>query len=282
MYQEVIDICRSAAKINQTDPLRKGNIVRLGTEGIVIVAGDIHGHRRNFERIITKANLQDNPNTHIVIQEILHGGMEDEFQGCMSFHLFYDVIRYQMQFPGQVHLIMGNHDTAIINDASVLKAGREMNLALKSAMQRCFNQQFNFVYQAMKEYLISQPLAVKCSNGIWISHSLPADKYAADFDTTVFDKELVPADLFRLKPAYLLTWGRHQSQQTLDMLVKKLDAKIFILGHQAQETGWTRAADNLLIIASDHNHGCILAFDLSQSYTTDELAELIVPLASIA
>ena len=282
MHQKVIDICRSAAKINQTDPLRKGNIVKLGTEGTVIVAGDIHGHRRNFERIITKANLQDNPNTHLVIQEILHGGPEDEFQGCMSFHLFYDIIRYQMQFPSQVHLIMGNHDTAIINDKSVLKVGREMNQSLKSAMQRCFDQQFDSVYQAMKEYLISQPLAVKCSNGIWVSHSLPADQYAADFDTGVFDKELIPADLGRSKPAYLLTWGRRQSQESLNIFAKKLDAKIFVLGHQAQETGWTKAADNLIILASDHNHGCILAFDLSQSYTTDELTERIVPLASIA
>ena len=282
MYQEVIDICRNAAKINQTDPLRKGNIVRLGDEGTVIVAGDIHGHRRNFERIIAKANLQDNPNTHIVIQEILHGGPEDEFQGCMSFHLFYDIVRYQVQFPQQVHLIMGNHDTAIINDSSVLKVGREMNQALKSAMQRYFNDQFDAVYQAMKEYLISQPLAVKCENGIWMSHSLPADRDAADFDIKVFDKELAPADLFRSKPAYMLTWGRRQSQESLNILAKKLDAKIFILGHQAQETGWTKAADNLIILASDHNHGCILEFDLSQSYTTDELTEIIVPLASIA
>ena len=281
MYQEAIDICRNAAKINQTHPLRKGNIISLPAEGTVVVSGDIHGHRRNFERIITKANLQDNPNTHLVLQEILHGGPEDEFQGCMSFHLFYDIIRYQLQFPLQVHLIMGNHDTAIINDTSVLKVGREMKQALKSAMQRCFPQEFDSVYQAMKEYLISQPLAVKCPNGIWLSHSLPADRYAAKFDTGLFDVELTPSDLRRSKPAYLLTWGRRHSQKSLNIFAKKFDTKIFILGHQAQEAGWTKAADNLIILASDHNHGCILTFDLSQSYTADELTDLILPLASI-
>jgi hypothetical protein len=149
-------------------------------------------------------------------------------------------------------------------------------------MRKCFNENFDSVYQAMKEYLLSQPLAIKCANGIWISHSLPADQYAADFNTAIFAKELTPADLSRLKPAYLLTWGRRQSQKFLNILAKKFHAKIFVLGHQAQETGWKKEADNLIILASDHNHGCILPFDLSQSYTTDELAELIIPLASIA
>ncbi len=282
MSQQIIEICQTAARANQTNPLRTGNIVNLPAKGNVIVAGDIHGHRRNFERLIAKSDLSNNPDTHLVLQEILHGGPEDDFQGCLSFHLFFDIINYQMQFPTQVHLVMGNHDTAIINDASVLKAGREMNNSLKSAMQRCFGDDFACVYQAVKEYLISQPLAIKCANGIWMSHSLPANQYAADFAIGVFNVELTPAMLQRLKPAYNLTWGRRHSQETLDILAEKFGVEIFVLGHQAQETGWARAGDNLLILASDHNHGCVLEFELSKKYSTDQLADLIIPLASIA
>jgi len=72
--------------------------------------------------------------------------------------------------------------------------------------------------------------------------------------------------------AYLLTWGRRHSQDTLNRLAERLDTDVFVLGHQAQPKGWCRAGDNLLILASDHNHGCLLEFDLAQSYTAEELA----------
>jgi hypothetical protein len=62
---------------------------------------------------------------------------------------------------------------------------------------------------------------------------------------------------------------------------KVLDADIFILGHQRQEQGYTRAGDNLIILASDHNHGCILPINVCKIYTVDELVGLIIPLAAI-
>jgi hypothetical protein len=64
-------------------------------------------------------------------------------------------------------------------------------------------------------------------------------------------------------------------------MAKLFDVDIFILGHQAQEQGWSRAGENLIIIASDHNHGCLLPIELAKSYTIDDLTSLIVPLTSI-
>jgi hypothetical protein len=57
---------------------------------------------------------------------------------------------------------------------------------------------------------------------------------------------------------------------------------MFILGHQPQEIGWTVAGENTLIIASEHNHGCLLEFDLSRKYTLEELSSKIFPIASIS
>jgi hypothetical protein len=82
--------------------------------------------------------------------------------------------------------------------------------------------------------------------------------------------------------AYLLTWGRKHSQATLDKLAGLLDVDIFILGHQPQEQGWNQAGDNLIIIASNHNHGCLLSIDMTKSYTIEQLIDSIVPLASIS
>ena len=68
----------------------------------------------------------------------------------------------------------------------------------------------------------------------------------------------------------------------LDKMAKLFDVDIFILGHQPQEQGFSQAGDNLLIIASNHNHGCLIAIDLEKSYTIEQLIDSIVPLASIS
>jgi Icc-related predicted phosphoesterase len=79
----------------------------------------------------------------------------------------------------------------------------------------------------------------------------------------------------------LLTWGRDYSSKTIDKMAELFDVDTFILGHQPQEEGWNRVGENIIILASDHNHGCLLPIDLAKSYTIDELVDSIVPLASI-
>ena len=95
------------------------------------------------------------------------------------------------------------------------------------------------------------------------------------------DRKLEEEDCKRPGSAYLFTWGRKHSQSLLNKMAGLLVADIFILGHQTQKQGWAKTGDNLVIIASEHNHGCLLPFDLSKSYTIDQLIDSIVPLASI-
>jgi hypothetical protein len=116
---------------------------------------------------------------------------------------------------------------------------------------------------------------------VWISHSRPADRCVELFDTAVFDRELRPEDCEKPGSAYLLTWGRRHSQAALDRLAQRLDADLFVLGHQAQTDGWCQAGENLIILACDHNHGCLVEVDLTRPWTAKELADHIVTLASI-
>ncbi|MCK5565229.1 MAG: metallophosphoesterase [Planctomycetes bacterium] len=281
MASEIIELCNKAAELNYSAANRKGNIIELSGSGKVVVTGDLHGHRRNFEKTCSYADLENDPDTYVIFQEILHGGNEDVHGGCVSFKLFFDILRLKLRFPNQVIIMMGNHDTAIIADNSVLKSGKEMNESMKNAMKRCYGDDYKDVLAALRGYLLSQPLAVRISNGIWISHSLPGNKFVDEFDTKIFDKRLDVEDMLRPHSAYLLTWGRRHSEDTLEKLTSILDAGTFILGHQSQEGGFSRAGKNLIIIASEHNHGCLISFDLAESYSTDEIMNCIVPLASV-
>lgn len=281
MPQQTIQLFLKGAEANQSDPHRQGNVICLPDHGRVIVVGDLHGHRRHFEKIIDYADLENHPETHVIFQEIIHGGPEDDYGGCLSYRLLLDTIRYKLLYPDQVHILLGNHDTAVITDGSVLKNGKEMNMAMKEAMKRQYQNGFDLVKEALVQYMLSQPLAVKCRNKIWISHSLPADRYVHNFDTEIFNRPYTIADTRRPNPVYLLTWGRRHSQDALDRMAKLLEVDVFVLGHQPQDAGWSIVGDNALILASEHSHGCLLKFELDRYYNVQLLGEGIVPLASI-
>jgi predicted phosphodiesterase len=282
MPETIVRLLEQGAEANYRDRFRRGNVVHLPAEGSLLATGDLHGHRRNFERIVTAADLENRPDRHVVLQEIIHGGPENAQGGCLSYQLLFDVVRYKLGFGDRVHILMGNHDTAFMNDSAVVKNGKEMNQSMRLALDREFQQDSERIKTVIAQYLLSQPLAVRCPNRIWLSHSLPGNAYADAFDKQVLDRRLRTKDLVRPGSAYLLTWGRNHSQETLDKMARILDVDCFILGHQRQEQGWCRAGDNLIILGSDHNHGCLLPIDLKRTYTIEELVDLIVPLTSIA
>jgi hypothetical protein len=282
MPQTIINLLNSGIEAGNADRFRRGNLIHLPADVQLIATGDIHGHRRNFERIVAFADLANNPDRHILLQEIIHGGPKDAQGGCLSHKLLFDVVRYKLNFPDRVHIIMGNHDIAFINDSDVMKDGQEMNRLMRLALEREFQAAGADIELAIRQFLFSQPLAVRTENRIWLSHSLPADHFVDKFDRQVLDRPLKIGDCEKPGSAYLLTWGRNFSQQTLDKMAELFDVDIFILGHQPQQQGWSRAGENLIIIASDHNHGCLIPIDLAKSYTIEMLIDSIVPLASIS
>jgi hypothetical protein len=282
MPEAIIDLLYNAEQASYADAFRDGNLIHLPAEGSLIMTGDIHGHRRNFERIVTFADLANNPDRHVVLQEIIHGGPQDSEGGCLSYRLLFDAVRYKLNYPNHVHIFMGNHDTTFINSSQVMKNGREMNQPMNLALDREFGEASDDIKQALRQFLLSQPLAVRCDNRIWMSHSLPGDLYAKKFDRQILQRQLEISDCEKPGSAYLLTWGRKHSQALLDKMATLFDVDTFILGHQPQEQGWSRAGTNLIIIASNHNHGCLIPIKLTEIYTVEQLIDSIVPLTSIA
>jgi len=282
MPQTIIDLLNKGAEANRKDKFRHGNLIHLPAHGNLIMTGDIHGHKRNLERIFAFADLPNNHDRHIILQEIIHGGMEDSQGGCLSYKLLFDVVRLKVTFPDRVHIVMGNHDTAFISSSRVMKDGKEMNRSMSLALEREFKQACSDIQLAIRQFLFSQPLAVRCDNRIWLSHSLPSDNYFDKFDPKILNRNLKINDVVKPGSAYLLTWGRKHPNSLLNKMAELFDVGIFIIGHQPQPQGWSQAGENLIIIASDHDHGCLLPIDLAKSYTIEQLISSIVPLASIA
>ncbi len=278
---EIIQLLNQAAKVNLSNPLRQGNIIRLPGSGLAIMTGDLHGNEKNFDRIVKFANLASDPNRHLILHELIHDPHATDPHECHSYKLLLKAAELVIQFPGQVHYMMGNHAMAQITSEEVLKAGKPMVKSLNKGMANTFGLDYLKVYKAFENFVLSLALVVRTANNIWMSHSLPDAGHFSKFDYSIFEKEL-SIDLLKSNQSIrALLWDRKHSTALLQELSHALQIDSFIVGHQPQPDGAMHTFEKLILLASDHNLGTILPFDLSKKYTTQELFNNIVKIARL-
>src|SRR5438270_971145 len=104
-----LDTFNSATEENQISPFREQQVVLLPGEGEVWLVGDLHDHRRNWEKIVKSADLANNPQRHLVLQELIHGDHFDEGGAEESWATLYKAAALKVDFSQQVHFILANH-----------------------------------------------------------------------------------------------------------------------------------------------------------------------------
>jgi Calcineurin-like phosphoesterase len=268
----VVETFGTAADENRIEPLRQDQVINLPADGELWMTGDLHDHRRNFEKLIRAANLEENPQRHLVLHELIHGDHYDANGAEESWITLYRAAELKCDFPQQVHFMLANHDLAQIHGKGIMKAGLSVCEAFTKGVKKAFEGQHNVVTVAISEFLLSLPLAIRAPNGIFCCHSLPTDDQIDGFDFSIFDRPLAGPDYAqRTGPVYQLIWGRNMSPATVDKFAEKVGANLILTGHQPQESGYAVNGDKQLILASDHNQGVFLPIDLAEQYTLDDL-----------
>ena len=280
--KELVAVLHAGARTNLDHPFRRGNLIELPAPGLVTMSGDLHDHSRNFARLVTVACLDRSPHNHLVLHELIHTGDPAGSDHCHSYHLVAEGAKLVIRYPGQVHYLLGNHAMAQVSRDEVLKNGRPMVKALRDGAHHEFGEEADHVLQALDEFILSMPLAIRSENRIWMSHTLPSPRSFKTFDNKILDKKLTLLDMNRDLSLRSLCWDRRHDAATLEALRDLWQVDLFVVGHQAQDMGYARLFDRMIILASDHSHGCYLPFDLTKPYTPDELAIAIKPLSSIA
>jgi hypothetical protein len=278
----VVEAFSCATEENQVSPLRQGQVIELPAEGEVWLAGDIHDHRRNFDKFIGAADLANNPRRHIVLQELIHGDHYDADGAEDSWQILHQAASLKCDYPHQVHFLMANHDLAQIHGEGIMKAGLSVCEAFNKGVKRDFKAQRGTVQAAITEFLLSLPLGIKCPNGLFFCHSIPAEDQVATFDYGVFDRPITGEDLRRRTGAvYQLIWGRHTGPLSAEVFAERVGAKILVTGHQPQEGGYLANGDRHLIIASEHNQGVFLPVNLTEEYDIEKLIASLRKFVSI-
>lgn len=272
---------RDAARLNREDPLMEGSLMRFPDYGQLVMTGDMHGHRRNFAKLKRFCNLEHSAARHVILHELIHAEPACFGDADLSHELLLEAAEWKCAYPDQVHFLQSNHELSQLTGHDISKGGRVVTRDFEDGVAATYGSGFIEVIKAMADFIESFPLAGVTANRIFLSHSLPGPRDYEQFDPTVFKDSAHPADLLEGGSVYSLVWGRNQTTVVLEELCMRLDVDTFLCGHQPQETGYGVLHDRMIILASDHNHGAFLPFDLKKSYTVADLVALIRPFASI-
>jgi len=279
---QVLETFGAATEENQLDPLRHQQVIELPAEGELWIAGDIHDHRNNFRKITLASDLGNNPQRHLILQELIHGDHYDEKGREGSWETLYRAAELKCDFPGQVHFLFANHDLAQIHGEGIMKAGLSVCEAFTAGVKKEFGERRNAVNVAITEFLLSFPLAARTQHGLLFTHSMPTDEQMDEFDYSIFDRPLTGDDYLRRKgPVYYLIWGRGITPAGAEKFLATMHANLIVTGHQPQETGYLVNGEKHLIIASDHNQGVFLKIDLSKEYTMEDLEHAMTKFVAV-
>lgn len=283
MSHPVADVFRQAAALNTDDDRRRGNVVYLEEGSFVIATGDIHGNRDGLKRIIGAARLTGESSTRLILHELIHGPVDAQTGRDQSIEVLHRAAELKIAHPREVVFLLGNHDVAELTGNEISRAGQPSCKVFAAGVRSLYNGEADEVIDAMKAFLRSLPLAVMCPNNVMLSHSLPSPGRVSQECFDVLDRQPYrPEDLRRGGGAYEWTWGRRHTEEMVAELGKKLNVDYFIMGHILCPEGFEQVGSQVLILACDHDRGCILPFSTARPVTCESARTAITPLASLA
>ena len=273
----LLTIFDQAAEANRQTPGRQGNVVVLSPElaGEVMVTGDLHGHRRNFNLIRRLAALESNSARHLLFQEVCHGGPTYPDGSCMSHTILEDVAWLKTKYPSRLHFILGNHELAELSDFAIQKNRQLLNLQFRLGLQRMYGAAAEKVYEAYRRFLRSCPLAVRLPQGVFISHSLPEDVDTVGFDPSVFTRELTAEDYAEWGEVFRLVWGRDYRGENARAFARLVGAKILISGHEPCYEGFMAPNDLQVILDCCGQPAAYVILPVGEELSHDEIMERV-------
>jgi len=278
---EAANIFLQAARRNLADNRRRGNVVMLEGAAEIIVSGDVHGHKKNLEKILAHAAVERNPSCRLVLQEIIHGPPDSSTGLDLSVDPLLQVAKLKVSHPKNIVFLLGNHDVAQIAGNEITKDGRRMCQGFVDGVNNVFGGDGPEVMAAILEFLLSMPIAARCPNGVFLSHSLPSPKRWSQACSEILQRRTTPEDLTRGGAAYEWTWGRNHTPEYMDELAGVLGAELFVLGHYHLDVGHKVLSDRAITLASYHGHASVMEFYADSAMTIEDAHACIRPVVAL-
>ena len=221
---------REAARLNREDPLLEGSLLTFPDYGQVVMTGDLHGHRRNFDKLERYCDLEHYGARHVLLHEIIHEEVESLTAHDTSHEVLLKAAEWKCEFPDQVHFLLSNHELAQVNRHEITKNGRVVTMDFEEGILDTFGAGGHAVLQAVDTFIRSFPLAGRTPNRVLLSHSLPGPRELPSFDASMLSRCPTAEDLADRGSAHSLVWGRYHTEAAIVALAELLDVDFFICG----------------------------------------------------
>jgi len=277
----VCDILLRAAESMKNAKGRIGSTQHIPGTGKLLVTGDLHDNPFNYSKIVKLAKLDASVDHHVVLQELIHG---DKLIGGvdMSFRMIVRIANLLITYPDQVHPILANHELSQLTRRGITKGNGNIVELFLDGVEWVFGTESDTVLEAIDEFFLAMPLAVKSASGLMCCHSLPNSPLMHVFDKTILDRKMTDADRNNVDgSATLMVWGRVHTEHQVQVLAKLWDVKLFCLGHAFVSNGIELLFPNVLLLNSDHEQGAVLPVDLGDIPDAETAMWSAIKLASL-
>ncbi|MDA0295860.1 MAG: hypothetical protein O3A19_01150 [Planctomycetota bacterium] len=279
---DVAELFRAATDSMLSAPNREGCISKIPSRGRLLATGDLHDNPMHFAKVVSLAALDADPDHHVILQELIHG--ERTMNGLdLSYRMLVKVALLLLEYPGQVHALLANHELAQMAGHSVSKGGGCMTTRFTKGLEYVFGDDADAVAEAMGVFVRALPLAARTDHGIFCSHSLPGPAMMTRFDLDIIDRELVPEDYLPLYgSAWMMVWGRGHTPEQMEAIADRWGVSLFLLGHAFVENGIEISGPRTILLNTDHERAAVLPIDLGEAPPTVETAMFSsIPLAAL-
>ena len=274
---KIVKLFEKAAEALKADKYRKGDLVELPLRGDLILTGDIHGNLDNFEEAVARAALDQHPERHLVLHELIHDfcNRGKDF----SYEILQDAARLKIDHPDQVHIILANHELAEYEGMPIQKDGRVIPLVFSEGRMKALGGAGEEIRDAAKIFIKALPVALRTATGVWFSHSTPKQLHQFSLGlltqpggSTLSAKGDTSARMQMVKD---LVWARDHSPQTAANFAQKVGCETLVVGHEFAVEGLLVPNRHHLILDCTRENACILYMKLDKKYTHRQLVEAV-------
>jgi hypothetical protein len=230
-------------------PGRRGHVVCLEEADEVMASGDLHGNLENFRRLLHLADLATHPRRHFVLQELVHSRFRYPAGGDRSHQLLDLLAALKVQYPRQVHLLLGNHELAELNGEWIAKGDVDLRQQFRLGIETAYGERGEEIYGAYRDLLARVPVMLRTSNRVVLCHSLPSARRMPDFQPTALEMEAFERkDLSPGGAVHMLVWGRDASRTNAEAFLTMCGAELLITGHIPCDHGFAAPNERQLIL----------------------------------
>ncbi len=258
----VESLLTGAAELMRSSSLRRGCTVALPSRGRILATGDLHDNPEHFRIVMELAELDGSSDNHVMLHELIHGdrlvnGLD------LSYRMLCRVAEAVCRWPLQVHPVLANHELAQAIGQRVSKGSGDQVAQFDAGLEYVFGDDAELIGEAVRDFVMAMPLALRGEHGLCCSHSIPAPRAAVDAE--VFSRALDLTDYTpNLGAAWRMVWGRGLDAAHAQTLAQEWSVKLFVVGHAHVEAGVEARGEHLLVVNSDHDRGAAVRIDLSE------------------